>query len=163
MVGLLHETDWDDISIQMICDRADVARSSFYVHFDNKIALLDHVFASSEDGVKAFVAEMPCKEGEIATLSWLVDHISESRELYYHANRSISGQVILSRFKAVMRGVFKHEMDDVNILVTDDQTDFVLGGVFALIQQWIDSGAQKSEGQLKKQIFELAYRVIDKN
>lgn len=163
MVGLLHETNWDDISIQMICDRADVARSSFYVHFDNKIALLDHVFVSSEGEIKEFIAKSPHKEGEIATLSWLVDHISGSKELYYYASRSISGQVILSRFKAVMHDVFKQELDDANITITDDETDFILGGVFALIQRWIDSGAPNLEGQLKKQIFELAHRMIDNN
>ncbi|PCI05585.1 MAG: hypothetical protein COB78_03035 [Hyphomicrobiales bacterium] len=163
MVGLLHETNWDDISIQMICDRADVARSSFYVHFDNKIALLDHVFVSREDEIKDLVTQERRAEGEFVTLSWLVDHISESRELYYYANCSISGQVILSRFKSVMRDVFRHELDDAKISASDDQIDFTLGGVFALIQQWIDSGAPNLEEQLKTRMFELTHRVIGRN
>ena len=162
MVGLLHETDWDEISIQMICDRADVARSSFYAHFENKIDLLDHVFVSSESEIREMIAANPHVDGESTTLSWLVNHIGESRDLYHFASRSISGQVILSRFKKIMLGVFKHELDDAKITATDDQLEFVFGGVFALIQQWIESGATTSEDQLKRRIYELVYLVIEK-
>ncbi|MFK5978415.1 MAG: TetR/AcrR family transcriptional regulator [Rhizobiaceae bacterium] len=161
MVGLLHETNWDEISIQMICNRADVARSSFYVHFDNKIALLDHVFFSREDEIKEFVTGGRRNAAEFLTLSWLVDHICESRELYYFASRSLSGQIILSRFKGVMGEVFRYELNDMAIAATNDQIDFVLGGAFAMIEHWIDSGTQQMKGQFKHRIYELARRVID--
>lgn len=163
MVGLLHKCDWDDISIQMICDDADVARSSFYVHFDNKIALLDHVFSSREGEIKEFVTQTPQIKGGFTTLSWLVDHISESKELYRYANRSISGQVILSRFKSTIREVFRHELTHIKTLATDDQIDFIFGGVFALIQQWLETNAQCSEQELKSRIYALTLSVIDKD
>ncbi len=36
LLGLLQDHDWADISVQMICGRADVARSTFYAHFQTK-------------------------------------------------------------------------------------------------------------------------------
>ncbi|MEQ8699441.1 MAG: TetR/AcrR family transcriptional regulator, partial [Bauldia litoralis] len=48
LIGLMKTTPWDRISVQQICDRADVARSSFYAHFNNKHELREFSFAQLE-------------------------------------------------------------------------------------------------------------------
>jgi AcrR family transcriptional regulator len=37
---LIQERRWDKISVQDLLDRADVSRSTFYAHFDNKLDVL---------------------------------------------------------------------------------------------------------------------------
>lgn len=34
--ALLQTYVWDDISVQLICDTADISRSTFYSHFADK-------------------------------------------------------------------------------------------------------------------------------
>jgi len=36
LIGLMHEKNFNDISVQEICERAGVGRSTFYVHFQDK-------------------------------------------------------------------------------------------------------------------------------
>ncbi|NOX94102.1 MAG: TetR/AcrR family transcriptional regulator [Alphaproteobacteria bacterium] len=36
--------DWEAVSVQNICDAADIARSTFYLHFSGKAELLDYAF-----------------------------------------------------------------------------------------------------------------------
>jgi len=36
----LTQHPWEDITVQMLCDTADVSRSTFYSHFESKEALL---------------------------------------------------------------------------------------------------------------------------
>ena len=81
---LIQQSDWADISVQMICDRADVARSTFYAHFQTKLDLLDEVFAEG----KAQLADHARDGGLDGTLLWLVER---NRGLYVKA-----GQVLAS-------------------------------------------------------------------
>ena len=40
LIRLIHERGWDQITVQDVCERADVGRSTFYVHFADKEELL---------------------------------------------------------------------------------------------------------------------------
>jgi AcrR family transcriptional regulator len=42
LISLLVARDWDSISVQDICDRADIGRSTFYTHFAVKEELIGH-------------------------------------------------------------------------------------------------------------------------
>ena len=53
LLALLQKDDWAEISVQMICDRADVARSTFYAHFQTKQDLLEHLPEMTADNVPA--------------------------------------------------------------------------------------------------------------
>ncbi|CTQ55074.1 putative dihydroxyacetone kinase regulator [Roseibium album] len=53
MVQLLQEHAWEDISVRHICDAADVARSTFYLHFASKVELLDYGFRFLKEELKA--------------------------------------------------------------------------------------------------------------
>ena len=41
LLELLQYNSWNIINVRMICGEANIARSSFYLHFENKLALLD--------------------------------------------------------------------------------------------------------------------------
>ena len=67
---------WDSINVRGICAEANVARSSFYLHFGNKFELLDFGFFHGMETAKAFVQSHKTPKGEWATFDWLFDHIS---------------------------------------------------------------------------------------
>lgn len=54
--ALLVERDYDQITVQEICDRADVGRSTFYLHFESKEDLL---FAGVDQHLMRLVEERP--------------------------------------------------------------------------------------------------------
>ena len=39
--ALMAERGWDNVSVQSICERADIGRSTFYMHYDSKEQLLE--------------------------------------------------------------------------------------------------------------------------
>src|SRR5512144_2006602 len=56
LVNLIVERGWDDFSVQDLCDRADVGRSTFYLHFADKEEVLAGGFADLGRELRAQLA-----------------------------------------------------------------------------------------------------------
>ena len=51
-MGLFNEKDYDDVTIGDICERADVAKATFFLHFPNKAALLSEFNEKLTSGIR---------------------------------------------------------------------------------------------------------------
>jgi len=56
LVALIIERGWDGFSVQDLCERADVGRSTFYVHFADKEEVLGGAFADLGRALRAQLA-----------------------------------------------------------------------------------------------------------
>ena len=133
---LIQETDWAEISVQLICQRADVARSTFYAHFQTKQDLLDEVFAAGE----AQLADQAQDGGLDATLLWLVEHLATGVAFHRRLQGSSAGHAIMSRFRRQMRDRFATALGAEGRKVSAFDLDFLTGGVFAVLESWMQGG-----------------------
>jgi AcrR family transcriptional regulator len=141
LLALLQDNDWAEISVQMICDHADVARSTFYAHFQTKQDLLDAGFALGAAEVAAEMAALPIDPERLAVLEWLVDHAARSQGFMRRVRGSAAGQVIMARFQAMIAQLLAQDLGRRGP-VSDADLVFVTGGVFASIEAWLASGAR---------------------
>lgn len=79
-VSLVLERGYDNVAISDIADRADVARATFYTHFESKERLLEHVSAQlvKDYSVPLGLAGTVVVHG----IAERYDRASESRDLY---------------------------------------------------------------------------------
>lgn len=80
LLSLILERGWDAIGVQDICERADVGRSTFYVHFADKEELLLSGFAHLEQQLRAHVSAAP--EEALAFVGPLIEHVAQYQRLY---------------------------------------------------------------------------------
>ena len=59
LLALLQTEDWAEITVQKICDQADVARSTFYAHYQTKQDLLDAGFALGLQEINRQISALP--------------------------------------------------------------------------------------------------------
>jgi AcrR family transcriptional regulator len=80
LIALILERGWQAISVQDICTRADIGRSTFYVHFADKEELLVSGFEQFTAELRAHVA----KEGgeSLAFVRPLVEHVRAHQPVY---------------------------------------------------------------------------------
>lgn len=101
-VSLLREKPYAKISIRAIADRADVGRSTFYEHFENKEQLMlwghDHLKELLLDGPGASAAGIP----RLRFLG-LFRHLQENRDLAQALGRGPSGEVISGFLRDALR------------------------------------------------------------
>jgi AcrR family transcriptional regulator len=141
LLALLQYHDWADISILMICEKADVARSTFYAHFPTKQDLLD---AGIADGAAAIAQSMD----DTPTLAWLVAHAADSQGFMRRVKGSAAGYAIQARFHAMTQALLRNDLTRLHGAINDADITFIAGGVFATIDAWLAQGCREAEGAM---------------
>lgn len=152
LVALVREREWDAISVQMICDRADVARSSFYAHYQSRADLIDAAFAAALDYFGRPSESVPGQNGRPDVVEWLIDHISGGGDFFRKAQSSAGGQAITARFRATVSEMLGQELALRGTPVSREALAFVTGGTFAVIENWVRDGRREPADVLTKRL-----------
>lgn len=145
---LLRTYVWDDISIQLICDTADISRSTFYAHFADKQDILDLVFRT----LKLKLDEKNPTRGLNRNLKFrflppLVSHMKSHLPLFEKNRSTVLSFKMFTQFK---KAVFELANDEISASkfeskFGDDQIVYVVGGIFASLEVWCESGCEVEE------------------
>lgn len=143
--SLLVTHAWSDVSVRLICDTADVSRSAFYAHFDDKQDLLDKAFEALREGLGADVDGRGLDAfGRFVFLPVLMAHMESHLTLFGRNDASPSGITLYRQFKAVVAAAARDEVGRSESwgAVPDDHVTFVVGGIFAVLERWCGSGCE---------------------
>ena len=157
---LMHQQSWNAITIQSLCDEANVARASFYGHFTSKVELLDFLIAES------FEQQIPAQpiggRGDyFSILSWLVDHIASSRPLFSRIASEAEVAPVLGRFKRALQVRFEQALMEGGIKTNATTIAFVMGGTFDAILHWSKRWQMKDLPQLRQSILAMARAAVE--
>ncbi|NRA88009.1 MAG: TetR/AcrR family transcriptional regulator [Rhizobiales bacterium] len=160
LVSLLQKTDWQDINVRMICDEANIARSSFYSHFDNKTTLLDYGFSQTVQEVETQINQTPKIEGQFVTIAWLVSHITQNFTFFKNINNSSASQTIFIKFKVTVQKMLHQEIIAAGHKCSFSEVAFIVGGCFSTIQLWIADDCNKTSNELIRLLNHLSSQII---
>lgn len=156
LLALLQDHDWAEINVQMICGRADVARSTFYAHYPTKQDLLDAGFAVGAAEIERLALARPQDATRLPTLDWLVDHLGSSQGIQRRLQGSAAGHAIMLRFRLMTTDLMRRDLQRLGQPVTEADLTFLIGGIFATVEAWLAQGCRESQtvviGRLLRQI-----------
>lgn len=111
LLDLLVERGWDAIDVQSLCERADVGRSTFYLHYEDRTALLRGAF---DDLRRSLLAEAAgCAEGDaFPFLPALLAHVQAQRRVFRALLGRRGGQVVRDQFEALLVTLFTTGLPD---------------------------------------------------
>lgn len=152
LVALMVERGWDEIGVQDICARADIGRSTFYMHFSSKEKLLISGFDDLRQELRVRQSESGRKgTGPLPFARGLIEHAHENQRVFRAAIGKRSGHVVQRHFRELVVDMVK---EDLATLVPsgwqrDAAVHFLAGAFVELLTWWIDGRRQQKPGDIE--------------
>jgi AcrR family transcriptional regulator len=156
LVALILERGWDSVTVQDVCARADVGRSTFYVHFADKEELL----LSGFDELHAALDTLCSKSrGKFA---FVLEHARDNTRLFRALVGKQGGRHILRRFRDVVVRLVEAELDGFDVARERRSAAalFISGGFVELMVTWLERPTANDPKTLSRSFSALADGVL---
>lgn len=160
LIALMHEQGFDDITVQAICERAGVGRSTFYAHFVDR----DDVFIrhNVEFG-RVMGSRLEWDEGASCyrfPLAWLLEHVSQMRPLFDSLARARKIEFVLKVWQNNLAEVFGQRILSARAgrasdIPTDVLAQQLAGTIKTLMTWWLDHHQPLSASDMERQFLRL--------
>lgn len=158
LIALLAERGWDDLTVQDLCDRADIGRSTFYLQFRSKEDLLDGSLADLREGLVQ--QARAAGEGGVGTLHFvrgLLAHVDEQRKLFRSLIGRRSGHAVQARFRDMVVRLVEDDLAGIadKSWHRDAAARYVAGALFELLVWWADARPAPAAEEVERLLGQL--------
>ena len=151
LLSLIIEKGYEAVSVEDICERANVGRSTFYAHFTGKDDLkrsgLGHLRQELLDRHRGASASEQSSAGPFGFSLPMFEHARDHMNLYRALVGSKGGAIALETIRQTLcefvRGeLAKTEGKDTNRIPREFVVQHIVGAYMAVLTWWLDGGAK---------------------
>lgn len=151
LLSLILEKGYEAISVEDICERANVGRSTFYAHFTSKDDLkrsgLEHLRCELLERHRSASASMPASARLLGYSLPMFEHARDHAHLYRALVGSKGGAIALDTIRRTLCDFVRGEL--ATTAVTDGTSiprelvvQHIVGAYMAVLTWWLDGGAK---------------------
>ena len=160
LISLLEEKSFEYITISEICKKANVNRSTFYLHYENMVDLLNETARFLLDGFISYFDDehksitKKIMGGTLDELNFISDQYLHPYLSYIKENRLVFSTVLLHAesfgfneiFQRLYENIFNPILERFNYPLDDRKyvMMFYLNGITAVVTKWLNDGCEKS-------------------
>jgi AcrR family transcriptional regulator len=170
-VSLILEKGYEATTIEDICAKANVGRSTFYAHYTSKDDLrrsgLEHLRAQLAARQKQALATPG--DGKDRNLSFSLTMFEHARD-HIHLYRALvggrGGAIALGSIRQILSDLVRHEIASTADKKADDViprefvVEYVVGAYMAVLTSWLDGGAKVPPERMDAMFRRLATQGI---
>jgi AcrR family transcriptional regulator len=160
LVTLILERGWDAVSVRDVCEKADVGRSTFYVHFADK----ENLLLSGFDELHLVMEQIRSSAKQpFGFLAPLAAHAAENARLVQALFGRQSGQSVQWRFRDVLASLVEAELKllKVSKAARPLMTRFIAGGAAEVLMSWLDHPQGTNAEKLATDLQKLALAAVE--
>jgi AcrR family transcriptional regulator len=165
LLSLLTEKSWDELSVQDLCTRADIGRSTFYLHFPSKEALL----SGSLDDLRGALNVSTAADAErgkagplLPFVHGLLEHLYEQQRLCRSIFGRRSSQTVQKRFREMVGELVADSLRGQTPASwkREAAASYLAGALVEMLAWWIDSRPMRPIDELEEFYLRLAEPVV---
>jgi AcrR family transcriptional regulator len=163
LISMLPERVWDEVSVRDICERANVGRSTFYMHFQDKEQLLAGALSDLHATLREQAdAAKKGSRGEMRFVRGLIEHAHEQRKLFRSVVGRRSGHVVQTRFR---RMVLQLTSEELSLFIPagwqrEATAHYVSGALVELLAWWVDGRSARSIDEIERLFHQLTMPAL---
>ena len=175
LITLLGEKSFEYITVSEICKEAGVNRSTFYLHYENTVDLLNETaryllddfityFSIDTKNITSKLEEIPLNELNFISDEYLRPYLS-----YIKENMLVFSTVLLHAdsfgfkeiFQKLYENVFNPILERFDYPTADRKYAmmFYLNGITAVVKEWLKDGCKKTIEEVSQIIYECIFGV----
>jgi AcrR family transcriptional regulator len=153
LISLILKKDYETITIQDICDAANVGRSTFYAHYTSKDDLkrsgFDHLrkeLVNRQKTVRAMPGDN--KDRSLGFSLTMFEHARDHIDLYRALVGGRGGTISLGNIREILSDLVRSEFaptldkNDPDTIPREFAVQYVVGAYMAVLIWWLDGGAK---------------------
>ena len=169
LISLLEEKTFEYITVSEICKKAEVNRSTFYLHYENTVDLLNETVRFLLDDFSAYFnidkknIANKFNRTSLDKLNFISDEYLYPYLSYIKDNRYVFKTVLSHSdsfgfneiFQRLYENIFNPILERYNYPAADRKYAmmFYLNGITAVVTEWLKDGCEKSIGEVSQIIY----------
>ncbi len=158
----LKDKSFEDIKIVDLCKRAEIHRTTFYSHFNDKYELLEYAIKDLQQDLESNIQNvkihLDIKGYYYNLISIFLDHLDSNKEIYISILKNNSDSIMINSIYSIIKKDIKNKIDKFyheNNSKIDILLEFYMGGISNIITWWIQNSMHISKENLLKEIKSL--------
>jgi AcrR family transcriptional regulator len=169
LLSLIIEKGYEEITVEEICERANVGRSTFYAHFTSKDDLkrrgLEHLRRQLVEQQRRASGLADTKVHGVAFTLTMFEHARDHIRLYRALVGSRGGAIALTTIRQTLCEIVRGELAEIRGKDPDAPSrefavQYIVGAYMAVLTWWLDGGAKLPPQRINAMFQHLATRGI---
>jgi AcrR family transcriptional regulator len=163
LLELMNEKNFDDITIQDISDRANVNRSTVYLHYLDKYDLLDKMIDEHINELKE-TSEWACQEEWVDAIQIFFEYFETNFLFFSTMLASKAAPSFRSKFLEYVMEGYKDELQKTNGkndgLSEEVIVKFAANAYVGVLESWLKDGMPSPPNVMAKELGILLERIL---
>lgn len=176
MINLMEEKGYDKVTVEELTNRADIGRTTFYLHYNAKQDLLLEQFGELLDNLVEQLYQIPFsawrQEGDSFVvddhpnrpISMIFQHAADNEELYRIVLQGEGVDQALERLQTVMtnavnkylRSKLGDDREQLNIQIPIEVfSNYFAGAMLGVLKWWLESDMPYTPGEMEAIFFQM--------
>ncbi len=162
LIQLILERGWEETSVQDVCDRANVGRSTFYTHFADKEDLLLSGFEDLQKLLRGLRRPAGESHATLGFMRGLLEHAHDNKRLFRALVGTRSTLVVHAHFRQLVIDLTKEELSGGALTgpALDLTVHYLAGAALEVFSWWIDARRPLPLDEIESRFQQLATHVL---
>ena len=164
LVALMHEKNFEQITVQEVLERAGVGRSTFYAHYRDK----DDLFMSDLEEFLEMIATMLTRRGadpkRLLPVQEFLAHLRDARPFYEALVKSGKMNDVMALARGIFARSIAERLESAEVQLDSTrlaaQAHALAGSFLSLMEWWVDQGMKSDPKEMDEVFHHMAWNGL---